>query len=267
MKKFIICILSVFIGFPLFAQFNIGQSSNQDLIKSAVKDGILLVRQEYSLQDVENKQLFGQNNKKFFGISYSIALKLNGDYVGEQNMVSPWTKDPNYSEFSGNAKYIPLISQTQYRTIENPAYETLAFDTARITSAVPGYIYTWPDSKGDFGFQVDNTAGLKKGWIVWVTAVDDIQAQDSTEVDLEIYRTEITIVQDSIFYEIKNPNTTRNIIGGFYVLPVTSRIGQITFNLVGMLHLIDDKWNIVTFGAKKATGNKNNKLTPVTEEI
>jgi hypothetical protein len=267
MKKFIICILPLFIYSQLFAQFNIGQSSNQHLIESAVKDGILIVKQEYALQNVETGKLFGRNNQTFFGISYSIALKLNGDFVGGQKLAAPWKTDPNYCEFADNAKYTPVITKTQYRKVEMNSFETLAFDTARVATIVPDYLYTWPDVKGDFGFQVDNTIGFKKGWLVWVTSSEGIQQQDSIAIELEIYRTEVDVVLDSVFYEIKVPNIKKPIIGGFYILPVVSRIGQVTFDLVGTLHLIDKKWNIVTFGAKEVIENKNNELTPVTEEI
>jgi hypothetical protein len=235
-----------------------------EMVQDAVKDGILIVRQEYRLQDVATKQFFGRNNREFFGATYSLAFKLNGDYCGGQKITEPWSADKHYKEFENDEKYIPVISKTLYRKTDNKSFETLAYDTSSIVTVVPEYIYTWQDSTGDFGFQVDKTSGIKKGWLVWVTTPQDIQQQDTANVRLESYRTEIEVKKDSVFYEIKEPRTTDFIIGGFYVLPKVTKIGQITFHLVGILQPVDDKWTVVTFGAAAGTIEDNKSLlTPV----
>lgn len=240
-------------------------NSNQSLIEEAVADGLLIVSQEYQLQDVTNKNLFGRDKKEYFEKTYSLAVRLNGGYLLTNTTVKPWETDKNFDEYRNNEKYIPLISKTTFRKIADKKFAALPFDTAYCAETVPGYLYTLTDTKGEFGFQLDRTAGLKKGWLVWVKLKDDISASDTTGVELQIYRNEITVKPDSLLYEVKSIAESDHLLGGIYVVPEVTRVGQLTFKLVGMLRNIDNKWNVLTFGSASDKASEL-ELTPVKKD-
>ncbi len=265
MKKIIIALLLILSGsYPAISQ-TFEMSPNQQFIEDAIKDGILIVNQEYQLQDTETKQLYGRNNKEFFGKTYSMLLKVEDGYYGDIKIVKPWLYDSNYMEYRDKNKYTPKISGTSYRNIDNHFFKPSPFDADSYLPITEDFLYMWPGSDGDIGMQKDTTTGHKEGWLIWVTAEEELHKSDSAHLQLEIYRTDIDIKKESCFYEIKNSNTNRIIIGGFYVFPLFTKIGQVTFSLVGILQQIDNKWNIVTIGVHDTYihDEKSESLTPV----
>lgn len=251
------------------AQLNF-QSSNQQMIEDAIKDGIYIVEQSYRLRSNNDGKFYGRNNQPEFSKTYSVAIKLNGAYCIDEQVLTPWESDDNYISLSTAEKerYAPVLYKSSYRGVFQSKWDNFPVDTLNCTKIVGSQLYSMADEHGAFGFQVNVIEGLKKGWVVWVTTSEDISKTNSFNSNLNIYRLEIELIKGQSLYEINQPAFQSNSIGGIYVVPEVNRIGQITFTLVGMMRNIDKKWSVVTLGEVKENGqdeNSNSELTPINE--
>jgi hypothetical protein len=238
-------------------------SGNQQLIEEAVQDGIFIVRQQYQLMDTtaETPEYWGLNGALHFGASYSLGVKTTKGYYLDRKAVYPWLYDDNFDEYRDSDKFAPVISQTGVRHLDSLAYRAIAFNDKSTTAVADSQFY-YVDDSATFGrgFIEDNTAGEKKGWLVWAVSEKTMQTvPDTVNVSMLIYRTELNFVNEQTEYEIKKPSTNKTILGGIYVLPETTDIGVITVKLCGTLLLKDDKWEVV-----KIRKNDPAAVVPVT---
>ncbi|MDH8701075.1 hypothetical protein M2138_000414 [Dysgonomonadaceae bacterium PH5-43] len=266
MKKIIIFAIVSMSVFSLKSQTSF-ISPSQEMIEYAIKDGIYLVEQRYRLKNNEDGKYYGRNNKSEFGKVYSIAVKLNAAYCIDEMVFTPWKLDDNYTSLSEKEKeqYTPVLYKSNYRKIFHDNWNNFPLDTLNSTEIING-MYSLTDEKGEFGLQIDVAEGLKKGWLVWVTTQDDSSKQDTIDLNLIVYRSEINITQDKGICEINQPVFPANIMGGIYIVPEVTRIGQVTFFLTGMIKNIDDKWVVVSLYNAKKGKNISDDLTPIEDE-
>lgn len=71
---------------------------------------------------------------------------------------------------------------------------------------------------------------------MWITSPVDIQDCDSSRiVDHIIYRKNIEYHPDSLSYTIDVPQSTKKIWCGIFVVPQQTQIGELTFDLGGII--------------------------------
>ena len=185
MKKVVITIVLAFSFNCAFAQLLHGllNSPNQQLVENAVKEGILLVKQEYQLLDTVTNTKYGRNHQEMFGIVYSMALKAEKRYIVTDEFLHPWRFDKQYADLQNN-EYKPIISKTQIKVISDSTLQTLVYNSANFSSIKDSVLYSL-DSIGhsNGGFSTDTSfAGEQDGWLVWVTYKDKLT--DSTPFSL-----------------------------------------------------------------------------------
>jgi hypothetical protein len=241
-------------------------SSNQQLIESAVKEGLFVIHQCYQLQDVtsETPKFFGRNEQAYFGDTHSLAVKTSGGYYVSESAVKPWENDLRFLEYKDNAQYSPVVSQTEYRSLDDAQYKPLPFKSSPLSELSEKRFSAVGDDKTfqGKGFLTDNLNGKKDGWLVLAVADKTVaDAAKNTPVSLIIYRQELTFEDGKDLYEIKKPSTEKKILGGIYVLPEVTDIGQVSFKLSGMVHLEKTKWNVVKLTG--ASPVKKTELTPI----
>ncbi|MDR2232001.1 MAG: hypothetical protein LBE56_02620 [Tannerella sp.] len=276
MKKIVLA-LFLFAGIHAAAQqssINFGNmlSSNQQLIEDAVKDGFFIIRQRYQLQDTTARTptYFGWQNRDWFGESYSLGVKVKTGYYLFDKAIIPWLYDTNFEQYKTNSKYVPVLSDGDFRTFENIDYQSLPRGNALIKEGSSNRIFLLPDTSSfqQKGFSVDTGKGEKKGWLVWVTTDKPLEEQPDQKPSCLIYRLELNFEQGKNSYDVKDPATDKNIVGGFYFLPEITDIGQITFSLSGVLLRENGSWQVAVLSNStnqniKQPNSSESGLTPI----
>lgn len=209
-------------------------SPNQQLIEDAIKNGIIVICQSYQLEDTTTHQRYGRYGNKEFGKSYSIGVKVNGGIAVTNKTMKPWEYDNNYSRYRDSHK--PIRYQTKVKELSDSSFSQINLDIDSIgtfhgISIIPDTI-----SYNGHGFQYHKHEGKTDGWIVWITAPVDIQDCDSLRiVEHIIYRKNIEYHPDSLSYTIDVPQSTKKIWGGIFVVPQQTQIGELIFNLGGII--------------------------------
>ena len=283
--KTIIYMVLFFAGINVAAQQSISfvnpLSNNQQLIEDAVKDGLFVVRRYYKLQDTTTTEpsYYGWNNLPYFGFTHSLGVKIKSGFYMDDMAGRPWEYDARFEEYRNSARFAPVISDTEYRLQDDTAYLKLLMDERLVSVISNEQVYFVKDTVFENkGFSVDSLVGVKKGWLVWVITDKPLQEQPDQAFSFTIYRTELTFENDRDSYEVRNLETDKSILGGIYVIPDNSEIGQITFHIAGMLEKKENQWNVVPASKKSSTGenstgvagtgagtdrNGTNELTPI----
>jgi hypothetical protein len=237
-------------------------SSNQQLIEDAVKSGFFIIHRTYQLQDttVVPPVNYGWNDAPDFGDAYTLGIKTKDGYYTEDKAVRPWIYDPEFKEYSDSRQYVPVISASEYKHAGDTAYIPLSWDDCEMTKISKNGIYLIRDSLFENrGFSVDHSDGTKKGWLVWIVSDKPVSEQSTQTFSLSIYRAELQFEAGKELYEIKEPASGKSISGGFYVVPEFDEPGQIRFQLAGLLHRINDQWQVVRLGGGKEIAPKSPK--------
>ena len=260
--------LAVLTGFAQLERFSL--SSNQQFIEDAVKNGLFIIRQEYKLRDVEAKTSYGLDGKSYFGETYSLGIKVNEGYYINDKVINPWNYDSNFDKYRNNPKYTPIISTCEYKSLEDSLYCSLSLDRDSFKDA-PGNSFVRIENDKPFegkGFSANTTFGKKEGWLVWAVTSMPVAKNPNSPVSLISYRKELVFEAEKENYEIENPPFDKEITGGIYIVPEITEIGQVTFRLAGLLHLKNNKWNVMKIeNSTIEKSNSKNELTPVNKEV
>lgn len=245
MKKIALILFLICTYVASHAQFNYPSlSSNQQLIEEALSGGVCLVEQSYQLKENKSGNLYGRGGKNEFGTNYTIAIKVPGGLYLSDRAVHPWEYDKNYNQYKGN-KYTPVISSTRYRIINDTlGYRPLeaAID---VQVKIPKIIYEMKSEDLDAnGFVTTSLEEKSSGWMVWVSSEKNADLSRKTGLTYHIYRKEMNVEEKSAI-AVEVPQTSREIIGGMYMVPRQTSVGQLTFYVQGILVEENNAWKMV----------------------
>lgn len=248
MKRFLVILFFTFSTYQIMhAQLgvNLFGSVNQQLIEDAVARGVLLVRQEYQLEDTVTLKRYTWDNQPEFGSSVSFCVLTENGYVISDKAIQPWEYDARFTQYR-DSQYRPILSKTYCRTVKDSVYRAVGM--LNLSQHQPLANKKWmriSDSLfNDKGFVLDSTVGEKDGWIVLLTA-DDPSQIDSTELSLVIYRHKLTVEAGVEQQDIPSVATQRHVVGGIYIEPQYRGIGEIVFALNGVLVHEEDSWQLL----------------------
>lgn len=275
MKK--ILLLLILTTNQVFAQFNISSFSTpiQQLVQEAVSDGVYIIKQSYQLKENSSGRLYGIDGKDEFGTSYSLGLKaINGFYIYD-NAARPWEYDNNYKQLE-KGKYSPVIATTAVCKIgKGNKFELVETDT--IISLNNDVVWRMDVEMSDSaGYSILKTKGTLKGWVVLATVEKESDLAEKQEVIYSIYSREVTIGDDDKTIPFDADLESNEVVGGLFVVPENTGIGQMTFRLAGLVIHEDKEWQIAMINetdpiiaepssTSSSVGNES-KLTPVSED-
>ncbi|MDR1747181.1 MAG: hypothetical protein LBR49_07930 [Tannerella sp.] len=259
--KHLVIFLTIICTLPqaVEAQFDIRSlfsDNNQQFIKNAVSKSIFTVQRSYQLQNIKSGERFGLNNAKQFGESATLGVRTSNGFILSDKAVRPWKYDPNYEGYRGDSAYEPVISISRYVFPNDSITSELPFKDLIIKPFKDSLYYSVTDTVfQNKGFTVDETAGDKKGWLVWML--------ESDSSDIVVSRSELTFKVEKQDYEVKAPQTDKEIVGGVFIIPSSEGAGRIDFLLCGIVSLQNGQW--VLNRLIDPTGNSS-KLTPITDD-
>lgn len=224
MKKRILIFLSFCSTMCLSQGLNINsllRSSSQQLIEDAVQNGIYLIQSSYQLED-STGQRFGLDGQPFFNRLEYFGCILNGGIIIPDEAFRPWQEDQEIKQYIDS--YKPVLYEVNIRTLKDSIFhsmDSLAFkDTVCLWN---GYVAA--RKKNIQGFEIDTTAGNKDGWLILIDYDD--YAITSIHKSVQI------ISEGKQIIEV--PTALPKILGGVYVVPTVKSIGQVTFQLGGIV--------------------------------
>ncbi|WP_298074729.1 hypothetical protein [uncultured Bacteroides sp.] len=238
MKKFSILVMTFW---ALVANAQIDNlysfnTSNQQIVQSAVEKGFVSVSSSYRLQDLKTQKLYGRNGSDAFGVVTSWGIKIEGGFVLLDQAIRPWEHDSNYYKYRGKYNTVPY----QLSFTDGDTKKVIDSIDAKPCNA-KNILYSIKDtlvSKGE-RFKVDSSDGEKNGWIVWLT-----EEKDSSLTYL-VFKKKIEFKLNEEICEVEQPNTAKKILAGIYVVPSYNVIGSVSFILCGILVEQNEKWNMV----------------------
>ena len=241
--------ISIALPAQQFSPFENIQSSSQQLIADAIKEGVFIIHRYYQLQDTtaQTPIYFGWQNQNWFGETYSLGIKTKEGYYLMDQAVRPWMYDKKFEQYAQSDRLVPVISTSEYKMPEDTSYTALPYSNVIVKEIYTHQLYLAQDTTTfhQKGFSMDLCEGAKKGWLVWLVVNNSLEQDNSQTLSFLIYRLELTFEQGKGRYQIATPSTNKHIVGGFYLLPEITDIGQITFYLTGMLQREEGTWQVV----------------------
>ena len=258
-------IIFVFIGLVLSCTIGKAQmpnlsmvSGNQKFVEDAVKDGLFIVNQKYCLVD-DSLRHFGSDNRDYFGQTISLGVKANDGYIVDLRASAPQKFDPNFNAYAD--RYTARIKKTEYCMIGDTLFKPLSYSETETDTLVAERIFYQKNNVFENkGFMVDNANGDKSGWLVWVLS-------DDKEYSLQIVRGNLKFIASSTEYSIEKVITPENktIVGGVFVVPQNTAIGQVTFKLAGVIGKNAEQWFVVRIPGNTGLSSVAADLTPLNE--
>lgn len=252
------------------AQFSqsLFNSSSQQFVEQAVKDGIVLLRQDYQLLDTLSNTRYGWNHQEVFNSIYSVGFKVEGGYVVNERFVRPWNFDQRYRELR-DTTYVPVISRTRSKSMADTVYTNVKYNPDHKRSIRDSLIYRVDSLTHERrGLRIDSSLGEKEGWLIWVTSADSL-LQENTQLSVVTYKHQITIEENKKEYALPKPATSKNIVTGILVVPNNTQIGVLDFQIIGYAYQRGDDWYVIRDVDIATIPEQNNNvslLTPVSTD-
>lgn len=267
MKRLLICMAFLLPATMVKAQLGglFPKSNNQQMIEKAVQKGIVLVKQDYQLEDTVSGNLYNWNNGTEFGSGISFLINLEGGYVTTDKVLSPWNYDSKFKDYSGK-QYRPLHLRTSTMTVNDTAWQNQpkVISPMNVNKLSDNLFYAQDTVSMEGGFSRFVKYGKKEAWIVWFQS-KDIDSESNPHLSFSVYRKEITIYNLTKAYDIDEPLSAENVIGGVMLEPVYDGFGRITFAVIGIIEKNGDRYrmSLLPPGESVAAGvNPSNALTP-----
>ena len=240
------------------------KSNNQIFIEQALQHAFVNVEQSYQLQDTIHNEIFGRDGKDYFSIIPFLGMRTLQGLLIAQDAVHPWKYDEDFNQYEGKYKPIVFRSKLTYLRSELESKETSPVVTevnVQKLTETPFALYV--DSLHRNGLMCDTVAGSKSGWMVWVIDTKNQNRPDS--IRLVSYKKDLYIKHSTDTISVDIPDNNQPILGGIFVNPVQTHVGQITFLLTGVAVGKDKHW-ILHFPFLAQAENEKNELTIIKSE-
>lgn len=199
----------------------------------AVQPALSIVRQQFCLES--GGETFRRKNRQYYGETYSLGVKITGATILGRAAVRPWENDADYQRVNAGGKYNPVFSKSYHRLIGGDEWTPVELElgTKYVKQLTPdSLLFIHTDSKSGFGLSMDETEGVKRGYMIWAYSTTSLQ---DSSMQVKLQETEMQVdakVSDNSVGV--NPGNLENVLGGIFVVPQVEQIGYIRFFLVGV---------------------------------
>lgn len=260
--KIILGVALLCMGLTAEAQiFNFAfRSNNQQILEDALKGAFVSIIQSYELCDSATNERFGREGKSYFSRIPFLGIETTNGLITENRIITPWQLDEDFKKYEG--KYIPVLTESTFEALDSETQFRLnapALINSENSRQLNGFVCFNDSTEQTQGLEVDSTAGLKNGWVIWVSSTKN---NEDGNIKLCPIRRDIEISEEGTPINIEAPTDEDTIIGGIYVIPVQKKIGQVNLLISGVLYSSDDEWQI-KFPFLSPFKQEEKPLTPV----
>lgn len=244
MKKITTLCCALMLSLCAVAQIDLA-SEGQKMVRNALTDAVVLVRQNYVLVN-DKQEEFGRSNNDYFGRAYGVGLITDCGLSVSAATAEPWRNDEAFAKYRDSKEYVPKLSATEVRYAGKNRYETLTMDTSKVrftADSVIAYLPMTPNPALHAELPVD---GDVTGWLVILSSLGNVETDETSEIAIDAYKYTVTFDKRSKVSPIEQTPSmqVKNILGGAFFVP-SYVMGQITFRYVGFLMKNDDGWQLV----------------------
>ena len=256
MKKIIIAVLLLF---PIFLRsqdigffFSMNDTYN-NLFEKSCSQGMILLRQEYQIEDTNTHQRYTLNNRSDFGSAISFAVLTEQGMITQAKIIRPWDEDPNYIPYRDSC-FRPLLTKTQIRCVSDSTWQDHPLMQAQSAMALHDSLRVIVQSDVfKKGFRIDSLQWDGKGWFLWLTE----NASGQLVFSMQRCKYKGHESPQNIQPLVKEDE---KLCGGIYIAASFETIGQIQFLLRAILWPADSKWEAIPIVFNQKTSSV---LTPI----
>lgn len=267
MKK-IILILTFMCFCKCYGQLPNIKFGINELIESAVGEGVCIVRTNYALKEKKTGKLYGLGGKHYYGSFVSIGYMIPGGFVCDQLSLTPWLEDKTYDKYRSNGDYEPVLIDSLYvrQATDKGTLQSFAISKTQKISDSPWTLLSIQTSNAN-GFQTNAVEhDGTNGWIVWLSAPSEANLGTDSQLVMTSTNKRIDISDSIEKVEIEAPLLTQWLLGGLYVVPEVIGVGEIRLNLRGLLSKEEAHWFIYPIWTSWQQANENEISCPQIEE-
>lgn len=235
----------------------ISSSTKVDILESALRPSLSVLRQQYRLE--LNGNYYGKNDNAFYGETYSLGIKVSGGMLFLDDVVEPWKNDADYKRANADGKYKTKYFWTYQRKLTDSTYKAVDLELGSdFTKPQNADKSLWKHQDGDLGLDIDHTAGQKSGNMVWVYASTNVRDSAMT---VSLAHSAITVNARRDTAIALSPNNPDRVLGGLFVVPKYSTGGRVQYMLAGVAVRTDgSKWalQLLTQSGSASTESADN---------
>lgn len=239
MKKTLLTLLFCTASAGLMAQ-----DMANTLIENAIRKAFVLLRQDYQILNEDDEPIGNKPTLGCYGRVYTCGVRVDEDkLLVAKEFVTPWSSE----SIVKSEKRHPEVSYSGLLELNTIDFEQIDADVESAEEQVKGHLYTIDGSETP-GFMIDESAGKKKGYAVWLKAGSSISIEKvPSGLTLEIKPLNITTKENNAVYELlEQPNG--NVVGGAFIVPSIDGIGKIELRVNGMFEKRGGVWKFISLG-------------------
>lgn len=269
MNKTIIALMA---ALPLCASAqlsNLFKTDNQALVEQAIADGIVLVSQSYQLADSTGKR-YGRYGEQEFGKVKSLGFRVDSGLVVSASTATPWDFDDNFDRY--RESYTPELYQTSICSFDADSASCSADSIQLVYTQIGEGLYFAAAPGSMAGYAPKKYSGQTDGWMAWVYNVTDSEGTPTNEYRYQVVKHKQQMSARGESMSVQAPADGKEYLGGVFLVPEQTAVGQITFYLAGIVigKGDSDEWMLtlpsaLMDGAVEGSGNPKtleNELTP-----
>jgi hypothetical protein len=239
MKKTLLTLLFCTASAGLMAQ-----DMANTLIENAIRKAFVLLRQDYQILNEDDEPIGNKPTLGCYGRVYTCGVRVDEDkLLVVKEFVTPWSGE----SIVKSEKRHPEVSYSGLLELNTIDFEQIDVDVESAEEQVSGHLYIIDGSETP-GFMIDESAGKKKGYAVWLKAGSSISIEKvPSGLTLEIKPLNITTKENNAVYELlEQPNG--NVVGGAFIVPSIDGIGKIELRVNGMFEKRGGVWKFISLG-------------------
>lgn len=225
------------------------QSLANDLIERAIKNGIVLLRQDYQMLNEDDEPIGNKSGLDCYGRTYTCGVRVGeGDFLVTKEFVAPWWSNESIVK---SEKRHPEVSYSGFLTLKTIDFEQFDCDVESAEEVIANHLYTVSGSESE-GFELDEEYGKKRGYAVWLKSSNAFSLQVvPSGLTLDIQPYSVSTTEGSYIYDVaKQP--TGNVIGGVFLVPSIKKTGEITIKVNGMFEKRGGVWKFISIGKEES---------------
>lgn len=239
MKKFSLIMLLCMACTGLMAQ-----DMANTLIENAIRKAFVLLRQDYQILNEDDEPINNKPALGCYGRVYTCGVRVDEDnLLVAKEFVAPWSGE----SIVKSEKRHPEVSYSGLLELNTIDFEQIDADVESAEEQVVGHLYTVNGSETP-GFMLDETAGKKKGYAVWLKAGNALSIEKvPSGLTLDMMPFTITTKENNAVYELPE-QPKGNVVGGAFIVPSINGIGKIELRVNGMFEKRGGVWKFISLG-------------------
>ncbi len=216
---------------------------HMSIVTDALSPELSIIRQQYQLE--REGDHWGKNGKNYYGENYTLGVKVAGGIIFLGDVLTPWKNDADYQKRNAVGNYTPVLYRSYQRGINEGIFQEVELDLDSYAKPLNGdkSLYINADARKDFGLNIDESTGEKKGYMIWAYSTTTLQ-DSAMLVNFVQNSYQVEATAESTIYSM-TPDNQERLLGGIFVVPKVERGGRVQFLLVGVAAPdADKKWNL-----------------------